>query len=135
MAARRKKTSRRKSAARKAGAALARIEQELPPNLREFSRQVRRGLSDLEKEVARAQANPRREATRLLREASHTLGRLEAEGERRFRKLAGPEIEAFKRELRARGRHADAEALSDSDLSGDQRPGDSTNFLLLATRR
>jgi type III restriction enzyme len=33
-----------------------------------------------------------------------------------FRKLAGPEIEAFKRELRTRGRHADAEALSDSDL-------------------
>lgn len=33
-----------------------------------------------------------------------------------FRKLAAPEIEAFKRELRARGRHAEAESLSDSDL-------------------
>jgi type III restriction enzyme len=33
-----------------------------------------------------------------------------------FRKLAGPEIEAFKRELRARGRHAEAEAITDSDL-------------------
>lgn len=33
-----------------------------------------------------------------------------------FRKLAGPEIEAFKRDLRARGRHAEAEQLSDSDL-------------------
>ncbi len=33
-----------------------------------------------------------------------------------FRKLAGPEIEAFKRELRARGRHAEAEVMTDSDL-------------------
>ena len=33
-----------------------------------------------------------------------------------FRKLAAPEIEAFKRELRARGRHAEAEAVTDSDL-------------------
>lgn len=33
-----------------------------------------------------------------------------------FRKLAAPEIEAFKRELRARGRHAEADSLSDADL-------------------
>lgn len=33
-----------------------------------------------------------------------------------FRRLAGPEIEAFKRELRARGRHAEAESVSDGDL-------------------
>lgn len=33
-----------------------------------------------------------------------------------FRKLAAPEIDAFKRELRARGRHAEAETVSDSDL-------------------
>lgn len=33
-----------------------------------------------------------------------------------FRKLAGPEIEAFKRELRARGRHAEAETTTDSAL-------------------
>ena len=33
-----------------------------------------------------------------------------------FRKLAGPEIDAFKRELRARGRHTDAETVTDSDL-------------------
>ncbi len=33
-----------------------------------------------------------------------------------FRKLAGPEIDAFKRELRARGRHAEAETITDSDL-------------------
>ena len=33
-----------------------------------------------------------------------------------FRKLAGPEIEAFKSDLRQRGKHAEAEALTDSDL-------------------
>ena len=33
-----------------------------------------------------------------------------------FRKLAAPEIEAFKRELRARGRHAEAETVTDADL-------------------
>ena len=33
-----------------------------------------------------------------------------------FRKLASPEIEAFKHDLRARGRHAEAEQLTDADL-------------------
>jgi type III restriction enzyme len=33
-----------------------------------------------------------------------------------FRKLAGPEIDAFKSDLRQRGKHAEAEALTDSDL-------------------
>ena len=33
-----------------------------------------------------------------------------------FRKLAGPEIEAFKSDLRLRGKHAEAEALADADL-------------------
>jgi type III restriction enzyme len=33
-----------------------------------------------------------------------------------FRKMAAPEIEGFKRELRARGRHKEAETLTDSDL-------------------
>jgi hypothetical protein len=94
MAARRKKAARkagrRKTAGRQAKAALARLEQELPANLKDFSRRVRKGLAGLEKEIARAKANPRREAARLLRETSHALGGLEAEGERRWRKLAGP---------------------------------------------
>ena len=94
MAARRKKAARkgggRKTAGLRAEAALARLEQELPANLKDFSRRVRKGLAGLEQEIARAQANPRREAARLLRETSHALGGLEAEGERRWRKLAGP---------------------------------------------
>ena len=93
MAAKRKqarKAGGRNTAARRAEAALARLEQELPTNLKEFSRRVRKGLAGLEGEIQRAQANPRREAARLLREASHALGRFEAEGERRWRKLTAP---------------------------------------------
>jgi hypothetical protein len=81
-----RKTARRKTAGRQTGAALARLEQELPTNLRDFSRRVRRGLRGLEKEIGSA----RREAARLLRDASHALGRFEAEGDRRWRKLAAP---------------------------------------------
>lgn len=33
-----------------------------------------------------------------------------------FRKMAAPEVEAFKRDLRARGKHAEAEAITDADL-------------------
>ena len=94
MAARRRKRAARKAgrrkATRRAEVALARLEQDLPPSLKEFSRQVQRGLTALEVEIQRAQANPRREFARLLRETSHTLGRLEAEGERRWRKLTAP---------------------------------------------
>jgi hypothetical protein len=94
MAAKRKKAARkagrRNTATRQAEAALARLEQELPTNLRDFSRRVQRGLAGLEREIEKAQANPRREAARLLREASHALGRFEAEGERRWRKLTAP---------------------------------------------
>jgi len=90
----RKKTTRKAASARtaagRAGSALKRIEPELPPNLREFSRRVRSGLGRLERQIEQAQASARREAARLLRDASHALGRFEAEGERRWRKLAAP---------------------------------------------
>jgi hypothetical protein len=85
-----RKVARRKTSTAQAKSAYMRLEQDLPPTLRDFSRRVRAGLSELEREVGRAQANPRREATRLLREASHALGRFEAEGERRWRKLTAP---------------------------------------------
>jgi hypothetical protein len=58
----------------------------LPADLDDFSRQVRRRLTALEKQIGSA----RREGTRLLREASHALGRFEAEGEKRWRSLAAP---------------------------------------------
>jgi hypothetical protein len=85
---------------RRAGAALTRAQRELPVDWTAFSRRARRGIAALERELSRAQANPRREAARLLREASHALGRLEAEGGRRWRQLAGPARQRALRLLR-----------------------------------
>ena len=99
----RKKTTRRKTTRtrpRRPSAALARIEPDLPPSLRDYSRQVRRGLTQLEGQVERAESRTRRQITRLVREASHTLGRLEAQGERRWRKLSGQARREVLRQLR-----------------------------------
>jgi hypothetical protein len=83
----------RKRAARKTArgkknntSALARLEHELPPNLRDFSRRVSRGLSDLEKRIEQEGRVARRRAARILRQTSHRLGQLEAQGEREWRK-------------------------------------------------
>lgn len=90
----RKKTSRKKATRRKAGlggglgAALERLE--LPPTFQDYARQVRARLDRLERELARASVDVRRRAARLLREASHQLGRLEAEGEAGWRRLTAP---------------------------------------------
>jgi translation initiation factor IF-2 len=46
---------------------------------------VQRGLSRLEKQIDTAQRDARKRWTRLLRDVSHQLGRLESEGERRWR--------------------------------------------------
>lgn len=88
--------ARKKAARRKAprgtrygiGAALGRME--LPPTLRGYARQVAPHLDALERELTRASVDVRRRAARLLREASHQLGRLEAEGEAGWRRLATP---------------------------------------------
>jgi hypothetical protein len=78
----RKKTTRGRT---RASDALARIEQDLPPNLKEFSSRVRRGLTRLERQIDKSQRDARRRWTRLLRDVSHQLGRLETEGEKRWR--------------------------------------------------
>jgi hypothetical protein len=70
----------------KARRAVQRIEVELPPELRPYARRMRQGLSRLEKQLASAQAGARRSWARLLREASQQLGRVEALGEREWRK-------------------------------------------------
>ena len=67
--------------------AFGRLEGELPPSLKQFSRRVRKGLESLERRIDRAEARARREIAGLLREASHLLGRFEAEGDRRWRRL------------------------------------------------
>jgi len=99
----RKKTARKKSAAKKATrkktaartaspgarakAALDRLQKELPPTLRDFSKNLRSNLSKLEKEIDKASSKYRRQTIRLLREGSHRLGSLEAHGEKGWRKL------------------------------------------------
>ncbi len=94
-----KKQSHRKGAAKTATkkasgsnatrrkSAIERIESELPKDLRDFSRLVRRDLTQLEKQIEGAQKDVGRGLTRALREVSHQLGRFEADGERRWRKL------------------------------------------------
>ncbi len=83
----RRKAPRKRAPSRK-GAALARLERELPPTFQDFERRVRSQLNHLERQVERAQVKYRRRAARLLRESSHRLGRLEALGERNWRKLS-----------------------------------------------
>ena len=80
-----RKTARKRAAPRGARSTLARLEEELPDTLAQISTQVRRRLTRLEREIQRSAAS--RRFTRLLRDASHQLGRWEAEGERRWRKL------------------------------------------------
>lgn len=60
---------------------------ELPEKLGQVTAQMRTQLGELERQVDRAQARYRRRAARLLREASEEIGRLEAVGERGWRKL------------------------------------------------
>lgn len=62
---------------------------ELPPTLQAYQKQVQKRLALLEQEIARAQTEARKQAARLLRNASRELGRLEANGEQGWRKLAG----------------------------------------------
>jgi len=92
MAGRRKapgRAARGALARRKAQAVrtLGRLEDELPATLKQFSRRVRRGLESLERRIDSAEVRSRREIARLLREASHQLGRFEAEGDRHWRRL------------------------------------------------
>jgi hypothetical protein len=64
-----------------------RLEAQLPPTLAQFTKQVRGCLGQLETRIEKAGAPYRRRWTRLLREASHRLGRFEAEGEARWQRL------------------------------------------------
>lgn len=88
----RKKPSRRATPTARARLTrrLAGLEAGLPPTLRDYTGQVRKRLDRLERELTRAQTDVRRRLARLLREASHQLGKLEARGEAGWRSLAGP---------------------------------------------
>ena len=62
-------------------------ERGLPPNLRDYAKDVRKLLARLERDIERARANTRRQAAALLREASYRLGELEARGEAAWQRL------------------------------------------------
>jgi hypothetical protein len=87
-----KRPARKAASSRKAATLgrLERLERGLPPTLREFSQIVRGQLSRLERELTRQQVVYRRQAAHLLREASISLGRIEAEGEASWKRLTRP---------------------------------------------
>jgi hypothetical protein len=89
-----KKISPKKSSAR---AAVARLQTELPSTLRAYGKEVRSRLSRIEGQVEKARAQASRRGTKLLREASEYLGRLEARGEQEFRKRRGDAAKLLKR--------------------------------------
>jgi hypothetical protein len=66
---------------------LAQLERQLPATLREFAAELRKRLDRLERDAVKAQVEARRQAAKLLREASHQLGRLEVGGEAAWRRL------------------------------------------------
>jgi hypothetical protein len=92
-AARKRKTTKKSAARRKPRArktrrvSLAGIEKELPTSVKEFSRQARRDLNKLEAKIEKASRETRRRLTRVLRDVSRELGRLEAQGQKRWRAL------------------------------------------------
>ena len=99
-----KKTTRKKSttkkttgkkAAKKTGhkkigriAASDLLGEELPNSLKALSRQLRRDLNAIEKQIETAGKETRRSLTRVVRDASHHLGTLEARGQKEWRKMS-----------------------------------------------
>ena len=63
-----------------------RIEEGLPKTLRDFGKQVRRNLDQLERDIERAIPVARKRTARIIRDASHELGRIEERGEVFWRK-------------------------------------------------
>jgi hypothetical protein len=87
-AKRSRKAPARGAARRRAnGSAFERIERGLPPTLREYSRRVQALLDRLERQIDKLEVQARKRAARLIRDASHALGRLEAQGERSWLRL------------------------------------------------
>lgn len=90
----RKKIAQKRAAAR---SAVARLQTELPSTLRGYTKEVRTRLTRLEGQVEKARAQASRRGTKLLREASEYLGRLEARGEKEFRKRRGDAVKLLKK--------------------------------------
>jgi hypothetical protein len=89
-----KKTTRKKAAKKTGGKKTRRIAAsdllgaELPESLKALSRQLRRDLNAIEKQIVTARKETRRSLTRVVRDASHHLGTLEARGQKEWRKMS-----------------------------------------------
>lgn len=89
-----KKAPRKKAAKKATRKKIGRITasdllgEELPKSLKALSRQLRRDLNAIEKQIETAGKETRRSLTRVVRDASHLLGRLEARGQREWREMS-----------------------------------------------
>lgn len=81
----RKKTARKKTA-RKGAAAL--LGERLPASVSALTRELRKDLNSIEKEIQSAGKDARRGLTRVMRDASHQLGALEARGQKGWRTMS-----------------------------------------------
>lgn len=77
-----------KKARKSSTSTVARIESGLPKTLREYALNVRRELTRIERDVEKVTATTRKKGIKLLREASHELGRLEQQGEKAWQRLS-----------------------------------------------
>lgn len=88
-AATRKKVTRkttRKKTTRKGATAL--LGERLPASMSALTRQIRRDLNAIEKEIQTAGKDARRGLTRVMRDASHQLGVLETRGQKGWRTMS-----------------------------------------------
>jgi len=89
-----KKTTRKKTAKKTVAKKKRRISaasllgEELPKSLKALSTQLRRDLNAIEKQIESAGKDTRRSLTRVVRDASHHLGVLEARGQQEWRKMS-----------------------------------------------
>ena len=91
-----RKTARKKTGAMRVSDSLDRLERELPSNLAQLVRQVRRGLNDMEKQLEKARSDGERRwskiETRLRSDTARLLRKLEkaVEPPKRTRKKPPP---------------------------------------------
>ncbi len=85
----RKKTAKKTTAKKKRRiSAASLLGEELPKSLKALSTQLRRDLNAIEKQIESAGKDTRRSLTRVVRDASHHLGVLEARGQQEWRKMS-----------------------------------------------
>ncbi len=85
-----RKTTRKKVTRKKAvrGRAAALLGERLPASVGALTRQLRADLNTIEKQIQSAGKDTRRGLTRVMRDASHQLGVLEARGQKGWRTMS-----------------------------------------------